>query len=347
MKRQHLTIYIILAISVYETFAQRLESPLVDSLMNQGIDLVMRQEYDRALSVFRQISQVEPESPIGLLYQAAVIQARSADYNLKLNRHAFDSVLTAADLRVKSAFGGLAKKETEAKALFFAGSILGYESYISSEEGDWFRAITKGLAAVSKYREALKRDSTLYDSNVGLGTYLYWKSRKIYWLPFVSDDRKEGIQLLIDGYTKGIYNRFMAASSLVMVLTNAGDFQRAVEYSDQVLRIYPRNRHFLWAKAYALEKWGKKEEAILGFERYLSAVKSDITANSFGELSVELKLAELFWKTGDQVKAKAFIARVLHYRTTSFSMHLREQVEEKIKRAGQLKTMVATGTGSR
>lgn len=344
MKRHHLTIYIILVISVYEVFAQRHESPLVDSLMNQGIDLVMRQEYDHALSVFRQISQVEPASPIGLLYQAAVIQARSADYNLKLNRHAFDSVLTAADLRVKRM---LAKKETEAKALFFAGSILGYESYISSEEGDWFRAITKGLAAVSKYRDALKLDSTLYDSFAGLGTYLYWKSRKIHWLPFVSDDRKEGIQLLIDGYTKGIYNRFMAASSLVMVLTIAGDFQQAVEYSDQVLRIYPQNRHFLWAKAYALEKWGKNEEAIRGFEKYLSAVKTDVIPNPFGELSAELKLGELFWKTGDQVKAKAFIARVLHYRNTSFSMHLREKVEEKIKRAGQLETMVANGTGSK
>lgn len=314
------------------SFAQRSESSDIDTLLMQGIDLTMRHEYDNAYSVFGKISNHDSENPIGFIFQAAVLQARAEDYLLETDRTQFDSLLALAERR-SSVIQKM--KPKDARGYFYGAMILGYESYVASESGEYFRALTKARSVLSYYREALKLDSGFTDCYAGLGTFLYWRSRKVEflsWLPFISDDRSEGIRLLRQGVLTGRYNRFVSANSLIVVLTDAGAYEEALKHCDEILQIYPMNRNFLWAKSIALDKWGKNKEAIRSYNLFLESIARSQSKNLNGELSAYLKLAAIAlrnneWEEATRLKEKIGELRIL-LRENEISGKMKKRLKE-------------------
>ena len=65
----------------------------VDALVVKGVDLTLRQEYARADSVFQVVVTSYPQHPVGYLYRAAVVQAKSIDYLDPVDFTVFDSLL--------------------------------------------------------------------------------------------------------------------------------------------------------------------------------------------------------------------------------------------------------------
>ncbi|HWP81248.1 MAG TPA: tetratricopeptide repeat protein [Bacteroidota bacterium] len=318
--------------------AQRVLEPRhLHLLVSEGIHLILSQEYAKADSVFRLVTVEYPDHPVGYIYQAAVLQTKALDYELVLESFELDPVLEQA---LNKAEQLLKSDPYNAWGHFFLGTIYGYDSYARVERGDWFGGVTKGLSAVSAFREALEHDSTLYDAFAGIGTYLYWKGRKtefLHWLPFVSDDRKEGIAMLKECWEKGTYNRFAAANSLVAIFLDAGNPYEADRFATLALQSYPSNRLFLWGKATAQERIGNFAEARETYERLLQAIVADTTENLYNELVCRLNLARVQLRLGFRAEAERELKQIMEMKKKKrFVKHLSRRAATKFAEAESL-----------
>ncbi|MBM4168196.1 MAG: tetratricopeptide repeat protein [Ignavibacteria bacterium] len=326
---------------------QSVSGPMETQLM-RAIDHTLRQEYWAAESVFRLLAEEYPNHPAANLYWAGMLQARAEDYSELPDRRRFDSLLIVADEKAQRL---QSREETLAEGLYYAGSVLSYQSYVSSSTGEWFRAVTKGISAVSNLNKALARDSSLVGCYVGIGTYNYWKSRKtqfLSWLPFVRDDRVEGINQLRIGFRKGTYNRYLSASSLIIVLIDAGEYAEAVDVADAVLAKYPSNRHYLHWRAVACEQWGRLEEALTAYGRLLENLKADTNLHAFRRLQCNLKLADIHLRLGQMDRALEYARVTRDYAPNSFPEHLRETAAQRLAEGRKIEQHIRSlGAGSR
>lgn len=315
---------------------QRVPIPAIDSLLSTGIEQVLLQQYHAAGETFRKLSADFPDHPAGYLYQAAVLQSEAMDYEERLNDRRFDSLLAAGRQRSETMIRNAGESPW---GYYYLGTTLGYDSYARAERGDWFGAATKGMSAASNFEKATELDSTFYDAKAGIGTYYYWKSRKIEfltWLPFVQDSREEGITKLEQCLEMGTYNKFAAMSSLVAILVDAGRFAEAAEVAQKALARYPENRIFLWGLATAQERSGTSVEAAGTYERLLQSILQDTRPNPYNELVCRLNLLLLTWRGRSRDHNLAAVGEILQLETNRFSEHLKERAADKFKIARRL-----------
>lgn len=327
---------------------QRLLSPVLDSLLKVGIDLTLRQEYESAMEVFRNAARRHPDHPAGPLYQMAVLQAIAMDYEEVIEDGVFDSLLSAATLKSQAM---IERDPDSPLGYYFLGTALGHDSYARVQRGDWFGTITKGLSAVSQLEEAVERDSLFHDAFLGMGTYFYWKTRKIEfltWLPFIRDDRARGIRFLQHCAESGEYNRYGAMSALVSIYLDAGENDKADSISSRCLAEYPHNRILLWGKATALDRRGFVKEAINAYEALLAAITGDTRKNSYNELVCRLRLASLSLKDDRIEDAEKHLAGLMKLQKEEFPEHLKKRAVDKFRQAKELaETMSRFRNGQR
>jgi hypothetical protein len=93
LKKRILNIILIIALGAAISNAQwKLESSF-HSLVVAGIDFILKQEYDRADSLFHIVTNRYPDHPVGYLYRAAVMQAYNIDFDVPIEQGKFDSLL--------------------------------------------------------------------------------------------------------------------------------------------------------------------------------------------------------------------------------------------------------------
>ncbi|GJQ20590.1 MAG: hypothetical protein HBSIN02_09450 [Bacteroidia bacterium] len=307
----------------------------IDSLMLRGIDLTLRQEYGRAREVFRMLNESFPDHPAGAILDASVLQTMAMDYEELVNEEECDSLIRVSKKRADNM---IEARPDSPWGYYFLGTALGNEAFAKAQRGDWLGAAITAMASASRFEEALARDSLLIDAYAGLGTYYYWKTRRIEfltWLPFIADRRAEGIELLERCARSGIYNRSVAASSLISVYLDKEDYQRAKEHAEAALARYPGNRLFLWGLATALEKMGKASEAIDAYRQLLEAIQKDSRPNPYNELVCRMNLYQLRKDAGNEESPEE-LARIRHLLQERFPGHLAERVKEKRERLSVL-----------
>lgn len=336
--RMSLTIFLLFTeISLsWDGGGQRSRIPALDSLLKAGIDLTLRQEYESATNVFRNVSRNYPDHPAGSLYQMAVLQAKAMDYEEIVQNAVFDSLLAEATMKSHA----MIERDPDSPwGHYFLGTAFGHDSYARAQSGDWFGTITRGLSAVSQLEEAVERDSSLFDAFLGMGTYFYWKTRKIEfltWLPFIRDDRSRGIELLERCAAAGTFNRYSAMGALVSIYLDAGEYDKADSVSSRCLAEYPSNRIFLWGKATALDRKGFVREAFNAYETLLGALRGDTRKNSYNELVCRLRLASLSFKDARIADTERHLAGLTVLQKETFPDHLKKRAADKFQQAKEL-----------
>jgi len=317
----------------------------IDSLLSAGIDLTLKQEYDGAQSVFRAMAEDFPDSPVGYLYLAAVLQSQALDYEELVPVPAFDSLLAVAREKSESV---IARNPASPWGYFFLGTIFGNEALALAERGNWFGAVTRGMSSATNFERSVALDSQLVDAYTGIGTYYYWKSRKIEfltWLPFISDNREEGITFLERCARYGVYNRFAAMSALINIYIDAAEYEKAVEMSRTALSTYPENRIFLWGLATALERARQPNLALVAYERLLRAIVNDPRPNRYNELVCRLNFLSLKLQTNRSENLREELSLIRLLAAGEFPEHLEDRVEDKRLRLKDLeKTLAGDGT---
>jgi tetratricopeptide (TPR) repeat protein len=267
-------------------------SPQLDEMFSSGIHLTFAQDYRGADSVAELLSKIFPDHPIGALLKLGILQAQRMDFELEINEPLWDSLIrsstAASENLVKSG-----KNELWGK--YFRGVALGSESYKRSEIGNWIGTIAKAMASTKEFEYVVQKDSTMYDAFLGIGTYKYWKSRKIeflQWLPFIFDEREHGIAMLEQTATKSSYSKLPATVSLAWILFDAKRFSEAVEWSKRGLQKYPRNRQLLWICASSMIEDGRFSEAELICTRLIE---------EYERLTLSHRFFEIVWRNNLRV----------------------------------------------
>jgi tetratricopeptide (TPR) repeat protein len=317
--------------------SQKLPDSLLHSLVSKGIDLTLRQKYSEAESLFQAVARTFPEHPAGYLYQAAVLQTRALDFVVPLRRETFDSLLEKGETLSERMIDSMSSSPW---GHYFLATTYGYDAYARVERGDWFGGFRKGLSAASEFKICVERDSAFYDAFAGLGTYYYWKSRKtefLHWLPFISDDRPEGIRLLRFCADHGTYNRFVALSALVTIFLDAGHYHQSVSVAKEALAAYPQNRVFLWGLAEALSQLGRHKEALAAYNEILKSVIADSIPNPYSEVLCRLNIVRMKNRLADTTDVEMHLNALLAYEKYGFSEDLQDRALEKFKEARRIK----------
>ena len=304
---------------------------LIHPLVVSGIDCILKQEYNRADSIFNVVSNRYPDNPVGYLYRAAVMQAYNIDFDVPIEHGKFDSLL----------LGGrnTAEKISLPWSAYSLGMADGYDAYERVENGDWFGGVRKGMSSASKFEEIIEKDSSFYDAYVGIGTYYYWRSRKtefLHWLPFVKDDRALGIRLLIIAADHSEYNRFAAISALISIYLDDKNYVQAEGWSNRGLKYYPENRIYLWGLATALDRQNQYANAVSAYSNLLANIVSAHAPHPYNEIVCRLNLAKSKIALNDTTTAFYHLKQILSYETCSFPPNIQSRATAKFEEARKL-----------
>jgi len=317
------------------------------ALAVQGIDLTWQQKYREADSVFQVMTREFPNHPAGYAFRAGVMQTKAVDRDLMVDEAAFDTLVTTAKEKARAMIG--AGGEDAKWGYFFLATAEGCDSYARVYRGDWMTGALRGVASSSAFKDAVARDSSLYDAYAGIGGFYYWRSRKteyFNWLPFVGDDRPRAFALLNKTVEHGVYNRYTALSMLVAIYNDAGSYDKAIDCAHAGLLRYPSNEVFLWGMTTAFEKLGKWKEAVATYERLLASMEGDGRESAYVALVCRLNISKLKLDMDDTVQVRNNLTTILKLRPEDFPPHLKTRVEEKLARARELLLKLGTSRSS-
>ncbi len=338
----------VLLLSAHRVVAQEpvvSSDEVLDQLVVRGIEYSLRQEYDEARLTFEETARVAPFHPAGYLYQAGLLQTRAVDFQEGLPRDQFDSLLSRA---AELADRWIMEPDRRALGYYYRGTVAGYRSYAASYEGSWLEALTEGLSAVKDLQRSVQLDPSLYDAYAGIGTYYYWKSRKLEflsWLRVIQDDREEGMRLLRLNISHGKHNKYIALNSLVEICLDGGRLEEALKLVRTVLREYPGNRLFRWLEGRTLERLGRHPEAAAVWGSLLdeySALRGD---RSYPVLVARIKLARALMNDDHPDEARRQIALARQAWAQVFPEHVRRKLDDREAELKKLEDQLAGRSG--
>ncbi len=249
-------ILISLPISIY---SQAYPDSAVDGLMRSGIDNLAKENYSEAKIVFAKLDTDFPKLPLGSIYLAASEIDEDYDLGNEYNYELINKYITNAVSISEKLYS---EDESNIWNNYFMALCYGYKAYLNAIKKNWIPAFTEGLKSESYFKKCLNINSKFYDAQIAVGAYLYWKSRKtefLNWLPFMSNDEKEGIKLIDSAIYHYSYNNYLAINSLTWIYIDRHDYSKAKEIAELGLKKSPNNRAFLWGLARAYEDINKNE----------------------------------------------------------------------------------------
>ena len=325
-------------------YAQKYPDPTIDSLLNDGINNLINQEYRFAERDFNQLKKNYPELPLGDLYIAANYMAKSYDYYDDFNDELISNSLNSA---MDKAENLLDKDDSNIWNIYFFALSKGYYAYYKALNGSWFSAISNGFDAIEEFERCLRKDSSFYDAYIAIGTFKYWKSRKtefLHWSPFVSDESQEGIKYLEKAINNPSYNYYLAINSLQWIYIDQKKYSEAIKLSEKALKKYPRNRSFKWALARVYEETDKKK-AIKVYNEIFDSYSKINELNKFNEILLKHLMAQQYEQLGDLVKAQKLCDEILSIDYT-FSPN-KERLDNRIERVKELRKKIISESVNR
>ena len=266
--------------------------------IQQSIDLTINGRFDEAESLLQQRIRSGQDDLETYFYYASLLNSKMTHFE---NFHNDSLFLIVIDSVIKKADRILKKKSIDslqtACVLFYKGSAVGYLAFYQGQTGKWLAAFNNGMDAIDYLEQAVDYDSVFYDAYLGIGVYKYWKSTKlkaVLWLPFVKDERAEGIRLIRKATDSSSRSKYMGMHQLIYILLDYGDFYRAKQYALEAVGKYPQSQFMWWAYAHTLYKMHDDAEALKTYEHLLEMINNDPQANLSHKVTCHLRMAEIY-----------------------------------------------------
>jgi tetratricopeptide (TPR) repeat protein len=310
----------------------------LNALITEGIEFTLRQEYGRADSVLQFVTTRYPGHPLGYLYRAAVMEAKSMDYLDPLDFSRYDSLLAVAKTeaeRIVEAF------PDSPLGYYYLGTAIGYDAYAQVDAGNWLGGILKGLSAASSFKKSVELDSSFYDAYVGVGTYYYWKSRKADFLNWALGDRRvEGIKLLEIASEKGDHNKYAALSALTAIYLDTRQYGLSIQCARRALDRYPENRIFLWELVEAQTQSGNYVDVIQTYEHLLTNILKARIQNPYNEILCRMNLVKAKIILKQTQGLDKHIEAILAYEHFVFPSNLTNRAKNKFEQARAIRAQL-------
>ncbi len=297
----------ILFLSLFIALAGKLSFGQSDSLsedwIQQSIDLTINGKFKEAEDLLQKRIENGHGGLETYFYYASLLNSKMTHYEDFHNDSLFliviDSVIKKADRLLKNK---ITDSSGTARILFYKGSAVGYLAFYQGQVGKWMAAFNNGVEAIDYLEQAVSYDSLFYDAYLGIGVYKYWKSTKlkaVLWLPFLKDERAEGIRLIRRATDHDARSRYMGMHQLIYILLDYGDFYRAKQYALQAVKKYPHSQFMQWAYAHTLYKMHDNQNAIETYRHLLKMIDKDPQANPSHKVTCRLRMAEIFARMND------------------------------------------------
>lgn len=315
-------------------YSQRYPNPEVNKLLDVGIDYVLNQNYELAKSKFSLLEKKYPELPFGRIYLAVVEITKAFDYGEEIKSEELSESL---DKALEQSEKLLKNNPKDIWNYYFVALSKGYKAYLKVLNGEWISAISNGLSSVHYFEDCLEIDSTFYESYAALGTYKFWKSRKLEfleWLPFFDDESEKGIEYLELALTKTSYNRNLAAVSLIWIYIDSKNFYRAITLAEIELKKNPINRTLKWALARAYEDVNLRRAVQIYYD-LLNSYEGIPGQNHFQEITIKHIIAQQYLKMGEKREALRLCEEILT--DNRLTEAVREKLSDRLKKVRKMK----------
>ncbi len=326
--------FLFFLLSASTLFCQSHPDVKIDSLLKDGIEKIISQNYESAELVFNNLDTLFPKNPLGNIYLAATAIAKSVDYEEEVNEDFLDSLLSLAEQKSKTL---LEKDKDNLWYNYYQALIYGYKAYYLAISGNIISAFSDGVFSLQGFQKCLEIDENFNEAFIALGTYKYWKSaqvKSLSWLPFISDDREEGIKLLEKSIESFSYNRYLADYSLIWIYIDYGESEKAIDLGLEMLKANPESRFFRWGLARAYQDVNKTK-AIEVYSEILKSIETLPNRNQFNDIVLKHKIAMLYNEIGEKQKSLELCNEILDFEFKSIK--IKERLQNRIERAEKLK----------
>lgn len=335
-----LWILVILLLLCPSSFSQEYldyQSPPIKSIILEGIQASFQENYPLAESKFDTLTQIAPQDPAGYFFKAALYHAQMIDYENNFREEEFyDQV----DVAKKLARKRLKKEKNDAWSYLILGNAYGAKAVYEAKKGSWWAGLNEGLRAKSFLKEAIKRDPELYDAYVGLGSYHFWASvmtKAFWWLPFVGDNREQGIAEMKLAYEKSTFSQAASASGLIWMYIRQEEYDQAISLAQKMQSQYPRGKSFLWALAEAYYDKGDWNNALLNYlelsERIEKKNSSSNPDQSYNLIECRFYIANCLFSLGRYPECDSVCQKILNLPLTE---KIEKRQKDKLKKTKHL-----------
>ncbi len=260
--------------------------------------------FSAAYSSLDSFIRIHPDAPIGYLFKAGAYIAEMTDAEANLYPHRFrataDSAISLAQVRIDTT-----SPEETAWMYLIIGHARAYESLWESRFGSFSSALSLGLKAKSSYEDGLAADSSVYDLYGGLGMYHYWKSAKaglLRMLRIFSNDKQKGIDELYLTIDSSAISAATARNALIYIWLDCGQYDSVVTICDEMRKMYPEGKQFLWPLAQAYFD-SKQFDRAADTYRTLREKLAENPGNYFNLVECDYDLYQCYDKRGDDTRA--------------------------------------------
>lgn len=309
-----------------------------DQWIQKVVDLTINNKFGEALEIAEKKIEQNPKDFRAQFYLAATLSSEMThSENLSGSdrfQQAIDSTISLIDPLVSS--DQLLPDTARAELLFYLGSAYGYRAFFEGNNGQWLPAISNGLKSVGYLSESLEHDSLTYGAYLGIGVYKYWRYSRlgiISWLPFIPDDRDEGIMMILQAIAYDSLSRYMAMHQLVYILLDYDKKEEALYYADEIVKKYPQSQFMWWANAHAYLKNEIYDKAKSAYITLLRLIEEDENRNISHVLKCDFKLALIF---KEQKNYKLSIERCYRILERSKNYELNENSQDTVSRTEDL-----------
>lgn len=315
-------------------YGQNHPDKIIDSLLSDGIKNIVVQDYDKAFNVFVKLDEQFNTLPLGQIYLAATEIAKSVDYMDDINVEYVDSLLELASDKTELL---LNENPDDLWYNYYEALIFGYRAYYYSISGSLISAFADGVQCLRSFQKCLEIDPNFYEAYTAMGSYNYWKSaqsKAFLWLPFVSDNREEGIKYLEKAVKSSTYNKHLAAYSLVWIYIDYGENQKAIDLSIKSLQEFHDSRFFKWGLARAYKAIDKTKTIDIYYD-LLQSVETLKNGNLFNIIVLKHKIAMLYDEIGKYSESLILCNEILAFDIKSDK--IRQRLADRINRVKELK----------
>jgi tetratricopeptide (TPR) repeat protein len=270
-----------------------------DSLILRGIEQTFDAEFDSALSTFQELDIHFPDRIVGTVYQAATLQSKMMDFEADTWEESFYELIDRAIIQGKKRIKGV---NADAWDYYHLGNAYTYSGLYEARKGNYLNGFFQARKGVDYLRTALTLDSSLYDAYLGIGSYKYWSgqlAKYFSWLPWVKDERLEGVELVKKAVKIGKYSHWIGINNLAWIEYDRQAYDSALTLFQMGLERFPESRFFLWGLADTYLKMEKWELAIQFYKEILRSIQNEPNQNGYNEIVCRFKIVKAMMSAGD------------------------------------------------
>jgi tetratricopeptide (TPR) repeat protein len=256
-------------------------------------------KFDKALRIVKKKIEADSNDYRAQFYLAATLNSKMTHYENEEEAESFNKAIDKTLNLVEQQFENSMELDDSLKAelFFYEGSAYGYRAFFQGNHGNFIAAVTNGLKSVGSLNQTLEIDSSLYGAYLGIGVYKYWRYSRlkyISWLPFVPDERDEGIAMIKLAIACDSLSRYMAMHQLVYILLDYGRYNEAIQFGEKIVEKYPDSQFMWWANAHAYFKNGDYSKAKSSYLILYNLIVKDSRRNVSHLLKCKFKLAVIY-----------------------------------------------------